>query len=216
MNPLLIFAALGALAWWLYEQGQTSPQPTGDGTTPGPSPEDAGGAPATLATNAGNDTNGAASGPAGGAGSSLSTEGGQVSQGPETGQGGAFQSAYASSEWHDLIQSTESDLSIPTDLLARVLYQESHFNAGALGPVNANGSQDYGIAQINLAAHPEVSKTEAFEPSFAIPWAGEFLVSLYDKKGNWFDAVTAYNGSGPAAVAYADAVIADVPAAQGV
>lgn len=45
---------------------------------------------------------------------------------------------------------------------------ESHFYYDAISPTG-----DYGVAQINLHYHPDVTKAEAEDPYFALEWAAK-------------------------------------------
>lgn len=56
---------------------------------------------------------------------------------------------------------------IPSEPLIGTLRCESGFDKSAVGDKGTS----YGVAQIHLPAHPEVSKEEALNPWFAIDWA---------------------------------------------
>ena len=45
---------------------------------------------------------------------------------------------------------------------------ESQFRPYAVSP-----TADFGISQIHLAAHPDITKTEAFNPTWALNWAAK-------------------------------------------
>ena len=64
------------------------------------------------------------------------------------------------------------------DILA-VMKCESGFNALAVGDKNTS----FGLSQIHLPAHPEVTKGQAFDPSFAV----EFMVKGFaeHKQSMW-------------------------------
>jgi hypothetical protein len=73
--------------------------------------------------------------------------------------------------------------------LAALLWTESRMH-----PTAVSKTGDYGIAQINRAAHPEVTQAEAENPSFAIPWAAAELSRLKAAKGGSLpQAIEAYN-----------------------
>ena len=80
--------------------------------------------------------------------------------------------------------------------LASILTHESGWNPQAQHR-NANGSIDRGIAQINSAAHPEVTAAEAYNPGFAIPWASSFLAQKTVAAGSIRGGVAAYNPGNP-------------------
>jgi hypothetical protein len=74
-------------------------------------------------------------------------------------------------------------------LLAALLSVESGFN-----PKARSATGDYGIAQINLQAHPAVTVAEAQNPAFAIPWAARYLAELKRSAGgSTTAALRAYN-----------------------
>jgi len=62
------------------------------------------------------------------------------------------------------------------------------------------GSLDVGCLQVNLAQHPDAfsSLAEAFDPAANADYAAAFLTSLYQKFGNWPQAVAAYHSQTPA------------------
>lgn len=94
------------------------------------------------------------------------------------------------------IATAEERQGLPTGLLLAVLEHESGLNPAARS-VNqggsAPGSIDRGIAQINDYWHPDVSDEQAYDPSFAIPWAAQFLSQLYQRCGTWKGALSSYN-----------------------
>jgi soluble lytic murein transglycosylase-like protein len=93
------------------------------------------------------------------------------------------------------ITSTAKRYGLNPAVLAAVLMQESGFNAKAV-----NG-QDRGMAQINAAAHPEVTDQQAYDPRFAVDFAGHLLSGNLQKFGDINRAVAAYNvGPGGASV----------------
>jgi soluble lytic murein transglycosylase-like protein len=90
------------------------------------------------------------------------------------------------------LASTESQLGIPDNLLAKLVNLESNDDPVAEGTSDPN---DEGIAQINLPSHPDVSESSAHDPAFAIPWAGRYLKGLFTATGgkDWDGALVAYN-----------------------
>lgn len=55
------------------------------------------------------------------------------------------------------------------DYLLKTLECESGLNPNAVGD---NGTS-FGIAQIHLSAHPDISKTQALDPEFAVDYAAQ-------------------------------------------
>ncbi|GMA59750.1 peptidoglycan-binding protein [Alicyclobacillus fastidiosus] len=99
------------------------------------------------------------------------------------------------------------------DILWGHLNQESGFNASAKD-VDSNGSVDRGIAQINSAAHPEITDAEAYNAAWAINWMAQEDAALLEQYGgNLTEALVAYNAGhyGPDTawdVTYAEKVLA--------
>jgi len=198
--PVFLLLAAAAIGLYLINGSTSSPQPAGDAQAPGPSPND------------GTDqTDVAGSALAQATATDYSTG---ILTDPGTGtptsplSPGPFANALAQTQFAPEIAQTENDCGIPQNLLARIIYQESRFNANVKDNKNPNGTVDRGICQINSIHWGEV---DASDPVASIQWAGQFLAGLYASKGSWFNAVEAYNGSGPAAVAYAEQITADVP-----
>ena len=60
-------------------------------------------------------------------------------------------------------------------------------------------SIDVGCMQINLAYHPDAFENleEAFNPYKNVEYGAKFLSKLYEQKGNWNKAATAYHSNAP-------------------
>lgn len=104
----------------------------------------------------------------------------------------------ATTQYDALIKKSAESKGIPPYVLWGLLSQESGFNPTSRGyNKDSQGnvvSVDRGIAQINSAAHPDVSDAEADDPSFAIPWAAGYLAALSRTYGgDVIKYLTAYN-----------------------
>jgi len=102
--------------------------------------------------------------------------------------------------YRDIIQAAASDNSVPFDLIARDLWQESRFKPDAYNPSGAEG-----IAQEIPRFYPGV---DVLDPAQAIPAQAGSLADYYDEFGSWAQALAAYDwgpGNVRAAVA-ADSV----------
>lgn len=93
-----------------------------------------------------------------------------------------------------LVRNTEQANGIPTNLLARLLWQESRYKPTARNA--ASGAQ--GIAQIMPATAkspgygvPPIA--DPYDPAQAVPWAGKYLRAMRDRAGSWPLALAAYN-----------------------
>lgn len=104
---------------------------------------------------------------------------------------GAMKERY--SQYQSLIDeanATNPALAAEPYLLPSVLAHESGFNAAA-SHLNANGTTDMGIAQLNSAYHPSAL---AYDPNTAIPAAASILNEGLSSCGSVSGALTYYNG----------------------
>jgi hypothetical protein len=93
--------------------------------------------------------------------------------------------------------------------LAGLLKVENGFKAKGDSPAGA-----VGIAQILLSAHPDVSRAQAENPAFAIPWAARYLATLRRQAGGSLTTATAWYNTGPAgSKAAGNAYVSQVKAA---
>ena len=92
----------------------------------------------------------------------------------------------------DLIARAERAAGIPPTLLARMAYQESHFDPNAHNPSGAAG-----LMQIVPDKHPDV---DPYDVNQAVPYAANYLKLLHKKFGTWEKALAAYNW-GPGSLA---------------
>lgn len=98
-----------------------------------------------------------------------------------------------------LISSTAEETGIPASLLSAVI---KHETAGTFNPAiqsgyvkNGKRENSWGLGQINLDAHPDVTKAQATDAGFAIKFAANRLKSMIDKYG-LYEGVQAYNTPG--------------------
>jgi hypothetical protein len=78
-----------------------------------------------------------------------------------------------------------------------LIWQESRFRAGAIGPRTRTGKHALGIAQFMPGTAAERDLLDPFNPIEALPKAAEFLKDLRSQFGNLGLAAAAYNaGSG--------------------
>jgi soluble lytic murein transglycosylase-like protein len=86
--------------------------------------------------------------------------------------------------------AVESQGGIPQDLLNRLKTLESNNDPAAIGTVDPN---DWGLMQIHMPFHPDVTRAQAFDPAFSIVWGGGYLKGGYNSLHDWDGAVAAYN-----------------------
>ncbi|PYF03330.1 sporulation related protein [Rhodopseudomonas faecalis] len=95
-----------------------------------------------------------------------------------------------------MIESAAKAHDLPLEFFARVIWQESRFQPGAIGPVTRSGQRAQGIAQFMPGTASERRLLDPFDPVQALPKSAEFLAELRDRFGNLGLAAAAYN-AGP-------------------
>ena len=95
-----------------------------------------------------------------------------------------------------MIESAARASSLPLEFFARVIWQESRFQADAVGPVTRSGQRAQGIAQFMPGTANERRLLDPFDPVQALPKSAEFLDELRNQFGNLGLAAAAYN-AGP-------------------
>lgn len=95
-----------------------------------------------------------------------------------------------------MIESAARESSLPLEFFARVIWQESRFQPGAVGPVTRSGARAQGIAQFMPGTANERGLLDPFNPVQALPKSAEFLAELREQFGNLGLAAAAYN-AGP-------------------
>jgi hypothetical protein len=95
-----------------------------------------------------------------------------------------------------MIESAARSNGLPLEFFARVIWQESRFQADAVGPMTRYGTRAQGIAQFMPGTANERGLLDPFNPVQALPKSAEFLAELRDQFGNLGLAAAAYN-AGP-------------------
>jgi hypothetical protein len=95
-----------------------------------------------------------------------------------------------------MIESAARAEDLPLEFFARVIWQESRFQADAVGPMTRNGQRAQGIAQFMPGTASERRLLDPFDPVQALPKSAEFLNELRGQFGNLGLAAAAYN-AGP-------------------
>lgn len=95
-----------------------------------------------------------------------------------------------------IIESAATSHQLPLEFFARVIWQESRFQANAVGPVTRSGQRAQGIAQFMPGTANERRLLDPFDPVQALPKSAEFLSELRNRFGNLGLAAAAYN-AGP-------------------
>lgn len=132
--------------------------------------------------------------------------------------------------WLPALNAAEIQFGIPTDLLARIAYQESHFRNDIITGATASPAGALGIMQLMPQFFTSVRVARPFQQSDTlaqIQEAAQLLANDFATLQDWSQAVAAYNaglgtiqkGNASAAnaagtAAYVAAILVDVPAAQ--
>lgn len=91
-----------------------------------------------------------------------------------------------------IIEQAEKANGLPSGLLARVLYRESHFREDIISGQVRSPAGAIGIAQFMPATALEMG-VDPLNPFSAIDGAARYLARLYRTTGTWQEAVAAYN-----------------------
>ena len=96
-------------------------------------------------------------------------------------------------QYANIIRQKAKETGVSPLVLSSLLKTESNFNPSSSN-INPKESS-YGLAQINISAHPDVTKEQAQDPAFAISFAAKRLKTMIDKYG-LYEGVQAYNTPG--------------------
>lgn len=141
-----------------------------------------------------------------------------------------WKSVGQAAQWLPDLNAAEIQFGIPTDLLARIAYQESHFRPDIISGATASSAGALGLMQLMPEYFASVRVARPFtigDVQAQILEAAQDLVTNYNALGNWPQAVAAYNAGlttikkGNASAAnkaatadYVAKIIADIPAAN--
>lgn len=96
-----------------------------------------------------------------------------------------------------MIEKAADDHGIPRPILKAVAEHESSWRQfksdGSTLTLHNPTSTDWGIMQINDAAHPGYFPRAKTDIAYNLACGASYLASLYDRYGNWPDALAAYN-----------------------
>ena len=77
-----------------------------------------------------------------------------------------------------MIESAARAQNLPLEFFARVIWQESRFQADVVGPRTRSGDRAQGIAQFMPRTAAERGLLDPFDPVQALPKSAEFLREL--------------------------------------
>lgn len=95
-------------------------------------------------------------------------------------------------QYREAITRAEEQYGIPTSLLGRLLFQESHFRPDIINGTKRSSAGAIGIAQFMPGTARELG-VDPLNADQAIAGAGRYLRQLYDRLGTWTEALAAYN-----------------------
>jgi soluble lytic murein transglycosylase-like protein len=107
--------------------------------------------------------------------------------------------------WVPVINQAESVAGIPTNLLARMAYEESHFRPDIIDGTTASSAGALGILQLMPQYFSTVQVPVPFSSADTvaqITQAAQQLASLYAQFNDWTLAVAAYNAGAARVQAY--------------
>ncbi len=131
-------------------------------------------------------------------------------------------------KWAPVLAAAEQQYGIPTGLLSRQAYEESHFITSVIDGTQPSSAGALGIMQLMPQYFASVQVPTPFtdgEVEGQIAQAAGYMAQLYRQFGNWGYALAAYN-AGPGTVnnvlsgnqslpaqttAYVSQILADVP-----
>jgi soluble lytic murein transglycosylase-like protein len=98
----------------------------------------------------------------------------------------------APAKYASMIAQAEAEQGIPATMLERLLYQECRYRADIISGATQSPAGALGIAQFMPATAAEL-RIDPLDPRQAVPAAAKYLRGLYNKFGNWSEALAAYN-----------------------
>ncbi len=137
-----------------------------------------------------------------------------------------WKSAGSGPQWVPVLNAVEQQFGIPTDLLARLAYQESRFREDVIRGLTPSGAGALGMMQMMPQYFDSVNVPIPYSDQAVnaqITQAAQNLVSLYNQLGSWPLALAGYNaGAGavekyggippfPETQNYVAQILADVP-----
>lgn len=107
-------------------------------------------------------------------------------------EGQIMQSAFQEYQGQTLLQhvlDAARQYGVPPAALYGIIALESNFNPNAVG----DNGQSFGLVQIYGPAWPNITRTQALNPVFAINWAANNLRRNFGALGSWEAAIMAHN-----------------------
>src|SRR5262245_62004686 len=83
-----------------------------------------------------------------------------------------------------MLESAARAYELPIEFFVRLIWRESRFRTGAIGPRTRSGKRAQGIAQFMPGTASERGLLDPFDPVQALPKSAEFLQELRRRFGN--------------------------------
>ena len=109
---------------------------------------------------------------------------------------------YSQQQLQDMVTASAQKYGLPPSVAIAVVQQESSWNPNAVGPVNKNGTRDYGLFQLNTATLQQngISTAQALDPATNIDIGVQMLANYYSQYGGDLPSVLGAYNAGPGAV----------------
>lgn len=109
---------------------------------------------------------------------------------------------YSQQQIQDMITASAAKYGIPPDVALAVAQHESSFNPQAVSAPNKNGTQDYGVFQLNTALLSDkgISPSQALDPAVNIDAGVSTLATYWQRYGGDLPSVLGAYNAGPGAV----------------
>lgn len=115
-----------------------------------------------------------------------------------------------------VLQNASASSGVPYSILQALAYQESSYNPTAVPPGCSGQNCGQGLLQVTPATGASLGLTNPFDAQANANAGAAYLMQMYQKFGNWNDALVAYNegpgafaqsGAYPSSAAYAQAIL---------
>ena len=110
-----------------------------------------------------------------------------------------WKNARNAAKYLPLLNAAERKYGIPTDLLARLAYQESRFRDDIVSGATPSSAGALGIMQLVPKYHPNARPLEVIA---AVDYGASFLASLRRQLGSWRLALAGYNAGAGNVIKY--------------
>lgn len=117
-------------------------------------------------------------------------------------------------KWAPALAAAEQQYGLPSGLLSRIAYEESHFITAIINGTEPSSAGALGMMQLMPQYFNSVNVPVPFTDSDTlaqINQAAQLLQSLYSQFGNWTNAIAAYNAGSGTVQDYLNGTISSLP-----